>query len=187
MFRELAPLLKSTKGVIVVSIARLSDTHLRAHFYTHADNDDDRPTLTPLCLEGTPDELDGTLDFDPVSEVRPTVNEQLKAAGEQAKKDAADKAVEEQAAKDKAAKETEERAKKTAKKAAKEKEKPAAPAPVTAAATAPEDAAAKLRREIAELETANAPAAPPPAPVKTEQELEIERLQARLAALKGTK
>jgi hypothetical protein len=79
MFAELMPLFPTTKGMIIMTVAKVDDLHLRISFHPAADDPKDKPLIAPLALEGTPAE------FAPLIEASKTINQQIAAKAEQVK------------------------------------------------------------------------------------------------------
>ena len=87
MFIELSKLLKNKKGMAVLTVCRVNDTHLRVSVHPHAEEEDDKPNFMPVAFEGTPEEMDQPgIDFSPAEEAVSTVNDQIKASAAAAKK-----------------------------------------------------------------------------------------------------
>lgn len=95
MFVDLMPLFPSEKGIAVLTVSKVSETHLRVSVHPHADNDADKPGFSPVAFEGTPEELDGRVDFSPLIEAESSIATAIKAAADKRKEDGLKKAVEE--------------------------------------------------------------------------------------------
>lgn len=86
MFSELMPLLLTTKGMIIMTVARVDDLHLRVSFHPAADDPKDKPLISAFAIEGTPAELDQPgINFAPLVEASKTINQQIAATAEQQK------------------------------------------------------------------------------------------------------
>jgi hypothetical protein len=86
MFAELMPLLPTNKGMIIMTVAKVDDLHLRVSFHPAADDPKDKPLLPALAIEGMPAELDQPgINFAPLIEASKTINEQIAAKADQVK------------------------------------------------------------------------------------------------------
>ena len=86
MFAELMPLLPTTKGMIIMTVAKVDELHLRVSFHPAADDPKDKPLITAFAIEGTPAELDQPgINFAPLIEASKTINEQITAKADQVK------------------------------------------------------------------------------------------------------
>jgi PRTRC genetic system protein E len=187
MFVDLMPLFPNEKGIVVLTVAKVSDTHLRVSVHPHADQPADQPRFSPVAFEGTPEELDARIDFSPLAQAETSIAEAIKAA---------------------AAKRTEEGVQKPEEPAKKGSPAPtpspartrskAAPAatPVVPTPAVPTPAAA-APSPVAQAVPAETPAQPEPEPkpqpapkptpqqTKSRRDEEVAKLKAQLAALEA--